>query len=168
MPSTVLASESLASSKTDWLHDFDLWLEIFVLFNFFCLFGDIALAHGSNRFRNSAEYIPLLFSPLAALLLFCGLLVRIRSGRTATWKNLGYLVAWFSLAVGAAGVIYHLDSHFFFERTLKSLTYTAPFVAPLAYMGLGCLLLMNRYVLHTTKEWPHWVLFFALGGFVGN
>src|SRR5262249_3688143 len=42
------------------------------------------------------------------------------------------------------------------------------FVAPLAYMGLGCLLLMNRLVLHTAKEWPHWILFFSLGGFVGN
>jgi hypothetical protein len=35
-------------------------------------------------------------------------------------------------------------------------------------MGLGCLLLMNRMVTQATVEWSRWILFFALGGFVGN
>jgi hypothetical protein len=68
----------------------------------------------------------------------------------------------------AAGVIYHLDSQFFYQRTIRSLTYAAPFAAPLAYVGLGCLLVMNRMVEPRQKEWPQWVIFFALGGFVGN
>ena len=67
-----------------------------------------------------------------------------------------------------AGVLYHLDSQFFYERTLKSLTYAAPFAAPLAYAGLGCLLVMNRMVKHRSEEWAAWVVFFALGGFAGN
>lgn len=35
-------------------------------------------------------------------------------------------------------------------------------------MGLGCLLLMNRWVPAKSGEWARWVLFFATGGFVGN
>jgi ABC-type Na+ efflux pump permease subunit len=70
--------------------------------------------------------------------------------------------------VGAAGVIYHLESRYFYERTLRGLTYAAPFAAPLSYIGLGFLLLMNRMVGQRTKEWAQWVIFLALGGFAGN
>jgi hypothetical protein len=81
---------------------------------------------------------------------------------------LGYLVGWFAVFVGLAGVIFHLQSHFFYERTLRSLTYSAPFAAPLAYAGLGLLLILNRMVDPETLEWAQWVLLLALGGFVGN
>ena len=64
----------------------------------------------------------------------------------AVWKDLGYLVGWLAVLVGLTGVILHLESHFFYERTLRSLTYSAPFAAPLAYTGLGFLLIMNRMV----------------------
>ena len=50
------------------------------------------------------------------------------------------------MLVGLSGVIFHLESRFFYERTLRSLTYSAPFAAPLAYTGLGFLLIMNRMV----------------------
>ena len=62
----------------------------------------------------------------------------------------------------------HLNSLFFYERTLKSLTYSAPFIAPLAYTGVGFLLVMNRMVDAQSREWAEWTLFFALGGFAGN
>jgi len=45
---------------------------------------------------------------------------------------------------------------------------TDPFAAPLAYTGLGSLLIMNRMVANQETEWAQWVIFFALGGFVGN
>jgi hypothetical protein len=77
-------------------------------------------------------------------------------------------VGWISIAVGVAGVAYHLESSFFYERTLKSLTYAAPFSAPLTYVGLGCLLLMNRMVPFPTRDWAKWLLLFTLGGFAGN
>ena len=77
-------------------------------------------------------------------------------------------MGWLSIGIGLAGVILHLDSHFFYERTLKSLVYAAPFAAPLAYTGLGLLLIMNRMVRNDSDEWPRWVLLMALGGFVGN
>ncbi len=160
--------EAKSHGRTNSIGSNDLWLEAFVLFNFVCLTGDIAIAHSENHFRARAEYLPLWFSLAAAILLSGGLVARLRRNWHAAWTDLGYLVGWASIAVGAAGVVYHLDSQFFLERTLKSLTYAAPFAAPLAYVGIGCLLLMNRMVPPRAKEWRQWVLFFALGGFAGN
>ncbi|HEY7293197.1 MAG TPA: hypothetical protein VH583_25400 [Vicinamibacterales bacterium] len=65
-------------------------------------------------------------------------------------------------------MILHLDSQFFYERTIRSLTYAAPFAAPLAYTGLGLLLIANRMVDPDSLEWAQWMLLLALGGFVGN
>ncbi len=72
------------------------------------------------------------------------------------------------MAVGIVGLIFHLESRFFREETLESLVYAAPFAAPLAYTGIGLLLIMNRMVDAESADWPYWVLFLALGGFVGN
>ncbi len=43
-------------------------------------------------------------------------------------------------------MIWHLRGDFFQEQTLKNLVYTAPFAAPLAYTGLGLLLILDRMV----------------------
>jgi hypothetical protein len=86
----------------------------------------------------------------------------------AVWKDLGYFVGWLAVLIGLTGVIFHLDSRFFYERTVQSLTYSAPFAAPLAYTGLGFLLIMNRMVDADKAEWGQWVLLFTLGGFIGN
>ena len=72
------------------------------------------------------------------------------------------------MVIGLTGVILHLDSQFFHARTLRSLTYAAPFAAPLAYTGLGLLLIVNRMVEPDDIEWAQWVLLLALGGFAGN
>lgn len=127
---------------------------------------DIYLAHSVNEFRNQAEYVPLTFSIIAPIALIFGLLVRY--SQPATWKYVGSVVGWASILVGLTGVILHLQSHFFYERTLRSLTYSAPFAAPLAYTGIGFLLILNRMVDSDTVEWAQWILFFALGGFAGN
>src|SRR5215831_10114837 len=143
------------------------WLvEAFVVMNYGGLVGDIYLAHSTNRFRVPAEYIPLYFSMAAAALLAAGLLLRPRA--PAIWRYVGYVVGWAGIAVGLAGVVLHLDSRFFFERTIRSLTYAAPFAAPLAYTGLGLLLVANRLVDDRTREWADWMLLLALGGFIGN
>ena len=55
-----------------------------------------------------------------------------------------------------AGLLWHLEGRFFRELTLESLVYTAPFAAPLAYTGLGLLLIMNRMVDPESPEWPRW------------
>jgi hypothetical protein len=102
------------------------------------------------------------------VVLLVGLVARGWLRAAAAWRDLGYLVGWLAVAVGLAGVVLHLDSHFFYERTIRSLVYAAPFAAPLAYTGLGLLLIMNRMVAADAPEWPRWVVFLALGGFVGN
>jgi hypothetical protein len=144
------------------------WLltEVFALLNLGFLTFDIYLAHSVNGFRNNAEYIPLFFSASAPIFLLFGLAARGRG--PWIWKSMGYFVGGLAILVGLAGVLLHLDSAFFYERTIRSLTYSAPFAAPLAYAGLGFLLVLNRMVNSATTAWAQWVLFMTLGGFVGN
>src|SRR4051812_14059270 len=149
-----------------WSTDHQLWIELFALFNFAGLVVDIFLAHSTNDFRERSEYVPLFFSAFAALAL--GFAASMREARPALWRGTGHIVGWLAIAVGLAGVILHLDSQFFYARTVRSLTYAAPFAAPLAYAGLGLLLIANRLVAAGTIEWALWVLLLALGGFAGN
>jgi hypothetical protein len=155
-------------SKRSKLLEPRLWLEAFVLVNLAFLSLDIYLAHSVNTFREPAEYLPLYFSFAAPVVLLVGLVVGERWNYHAAWRDLGYLVGWLAVGIGLAGVVLHLDSRFFYERTIKSLVYAAPFAAPLAYTGLGLLLIMNRMVADDAQEWPYWVLLMALGGFFGN
>jgi hypothetical protein len=149
-----------------WFLRPQIWIELFAILNIGFLTVDIFLAHSVNQFRNPAEYIPLFFSASAPAVLIFALAVRYRW--PAVWKDLGYLVGWVAIIVGLIGVIFHLESHFFYERTIRSLTYSAPFAAPLAYTGLGFLLIMNRMVEPESLEWAEWVLLLSLGGFIGN
>ena len=156
----------MAAARADWTHDHQLWVELFALFNFGGLVADIFLAHSQNGFHRSSEYVPLYFAAAATLVLAAIVPLRVRVPNV--WRDVGYLVGWLAVIVGLAGVILHLDSGFFDERTIRSLTYAAPFAAPLAYTGLGLLLVANRMVDARSREWPMWVLLLALGGFVGN
>jgi hypothetical protein len=151
-----------------WYLEPQLWLELFVLANLTFLGPDIYLAHSQNSFRHAAEYIPLTFSLSAPVILLVGLVAYLRWGNIRLWRVLGLVVGATAVAVGVAGLLWHLDSRFFRERTLDSLVYTAPFAAPLAYTGIGLLLIMNRMVPAGSVEWSYWVLLLALGGFVGN
>jgi len=149
-----------------WWKQPQVWIEIFAILNIGFLTFDIFLAHSVNQFRSRAEYIPLFFSAGAPVILILALLQRTRY--RAVWKFLGYVIGWAAILVGMTGMTLHLESHFFYERTIRSLTYSAPFAAPLAYTGLGFLLLMNRMLDADSIEWARWILFFTLGGFVGN
>lgn len=148
-----------------WLRP-QVWIELFVIANIGFLTFDIYLAHSVNQFRRAPEYIPLYFSSAAPALLILALALRNRW--PAVWKDLGYFVGWLSILIGLTGVVLHLQSSFFYERTIRSLTYSAPFAAPLAYTGLGFLLVMNRMVDPESIEWAQWVQLFTLGGFLGN
>lgn len=152
-------------SENWWLRP-QLWVELFAILNIGFLTFDIYLAHSVNQFRFSPEYIPLYFSAIAPVILIIALACRNHLPRL--WMLAGHVVGWSSIAVGLAGVILHLESHFFYERTVRSLTYSAPFAAPLAYTGLGFLLILNRMVDSDTAEWAQWVLLMTLGGFIGN
>lgn len=161
-----MASRDATPLRRGWQTDHQLWFEAFVPFNFASLIPDIFLAHSENQFRHPAEYVPLVFSVAATATL--SVIITLRPRLPAVWRDLGHLVGWLAVLVGLVGVILHLDSQFFYERTLRSLTYAAPFAAPLAYTGLGLLLVANRLVDPDTAEWAQWMLLLALGGFVGN
>ena len=156
----------MAGPNERWWSQPELLIEAFAILNIGFLTFDIYLAHSVNQFRNRAEYIPLLFSATAPLILVVALTQRSR--RRVLWKLLGHVVGWAAILVGFTGVILHLESSFFYERTIRSLTYSAPFAAPLAYTGLGFLLVMNRMVDSESVEWAQWVLLFTVGGFIGN
>ena len=158
----------ITGPRLRWAHDPQLWLELFIAANLAILAADIYIAHSVNHFRNPAEYIPLYFSIGAGLVMACVIALRWLWGFDAPWRDVGFLIGWIAVLVGLGGVLYHLESRFFLDRTLKSLTYAAPFAAPLAYAGLGFLLLVNRMVAPRTVDWARWVLFLAMGGFFGN
>ncbi|HWT67037.1 MAG TPA: hypothetical protein VN151_13060 [Terracidiphilus sp.] len=158
----------IASPRLRWAHDPVLWVEAFVTSNLAVLAADIYIAHSVNHFAKSAEYIPLYFSIVAPVVLAVLIALRWAGGLSAAWRDVGYLIGGLSVLVGLGGVLYHLESRFFLDHTLKSLTYAAPFAAPLAYAGLGFLLLVNRMVDARTVEWARWIILLALGGFLGN
>jgi hypothetical protein len=138
--------------------------EWFAAANLAFLGVDILIAHAENGFARRAEWIPVAFSGLATLLLVPGLLRPDRPG--ARSRGLGVGAA--AIAVGLAGMIFHLESGFFVRQTLHQLVYAAPFVAPLAYVGVGLLLILNRLEGPGSPVWGPWVVLLALGGFVGN
>jgi len=156
----------MAAPNERWWTEPELWVEAFTIVNLGFLTFDIYLAHSVNQFRNPAEYIPLLFSATAPLVLILALSQRRR--RRIVWKILGHVIGSAAIIVGLTGVVLHLESSFFYERTIRSLTYSAPFAAPLAYAGLGFLLVMNRMVDSDSLEWAQWILLFTMGGYVGN
>jgi len=150
------------------LREADVLLELFIFSNFAFLSLDIYVAHSINRFRHWAEWIPFWFSIVAALALLPGAIRSLRQDGHWEPARVGSLVGALAILVGLAGAFWHLDSHFFSEQTIRNLVYAAPFAAPLAYAGLGFLLLANRMLERRSTEWAQWVLLLALGGFVGN
>lgn len=152
----------------DWKTDSLLWVEAFALANLAFLALDIYIAHSENGFLRRAEWVPLFFSMAAPVLLAAALWARYVAGRPRLWRGIGYAVGAVSIGLGLSGVIYHLDSQFFYERTLRSLTYAAPFAAPLAYTGVGMLLILDRMERAPSEHWGRWIVFLAMGGFFGN
>lgn len=162
------AQSWITHPRLAWAHDPQLWIEMFVTVNLAFLAADIFIAHSVNHFAKWPEYIPLYYSIAAPVVLAAVIVLRWAGKFEAPWRDVGYLVGWLAVLVGLGGVLYHLESRFFLDHTLKSLTYAAPFAAPLAYAGLGFLLLANRMVAARSAEWARWVILLALGGFFGN
>jgi hypothetical protein len=157
-------SDLLGGKRARWLSP-ERVLHGFIASNLAFLALDIALAHAANRFARREEWWPIAFSGCAAVLLVPSVL---RPERPAVLRRIELLVGAVSVAVGVLGMILHLQSAFFETQTLATLVYSAPFAAPLAYVGLGLLVIMTRLELSETEIWEAWVLLFTLGGFVGN
>jgi hypothetical protein len=68
----------MARLSERWWARPQIWIELFAILNVGFLAFDIYLAHSVNQFRNQAEYIPLVFSATAPLLLIFALTVRYR------------------------------------------------------------------------------------------
>jgi len=158
----------------NWLTEPVQWAELFALRNLAFLAIDIYLAHSVNRFARPVEWTPFVFSIVGTLVLLVCIAVRRldptrrdSGGSRFAWY-MGVLVGICSILVGVIGLLLHLESGFFESQTVKNLVYTAPFAAPLSYTGLGLLILLNRMVDSKSNEWAAWILFLALGGFIGN
>lgn len=143
-------------------------VELFAIANLAFLAVDIFLAHTVNRFRAWPEWIPIGFSGAAAPALAVGLWWANRRGGEWRPARGGAVVGVLAILVGIAGLLFHLESQFFQTLSLKSLVYTAPLAAPLAYAGLGLVLLLNRMVPSESEEWDRWLALLAGAGFAGN
>jgi len=142
-------------------------LDAFVLSNVAFLIADIYVAHSLNDFAHWGEYVPLIYSVAGTIALAVSVWLHVRRAENRpTW--IGEAVGWGGVLVGIAGLVWHLEAWFFTATTLKSLVYSAPFVAPLAFVGLGMLLLLNRREQPGSVRWARWVVFLAWGGWVGN
>jgi preprotein translocase subunit Sss1 len=138
--------------------------ELFVVANLAFLGLDILLAHQENGFARRAEWAPVVFSAVATVLLLPTAFGR----RAAVWRTTDRIVAVGAIVVGVTGMVLHLKSAFFEDQTLGNLVYSAPFLAPLAYVGVGLLLLLVRIEPPGSPDFGAWVVLLALGGFVGN
>ena len=136
----------VADSRFRWAHDPQLWIELFVTTNLAILAADIYIAHSVNHFQKAAEYIPLYFSIGAPVVLVVMIGLRWMWKFEAPWRDVGYMVGWLSVLVGLGGVLYHLESRFFLDRTLKSLTYAAPFRRAAGIHWTGIFPSVNRMV----------------------
>lgn len=142
-----------------------LLAELFVITNLGALAADIFLAHSVNDFAHAAEWIPVFFSMVAPPVLALSLW---RGAGTRFYRLAGLITGSIAVTIGIAGMLLHLRSSFFIDQALHNLVYSAPFVAPLAYAGLGLLLILNRTTDPESSEWARWVLVLAAGGFLGN
>jgi hypothetical protein len=141
------------------------WLvEIFVAMNLGFLAVDIYIAHAANDFADPLEWIPIYFSAIVPIFLLPGIFNRRFD--QGVWRWVGITVGALSIVVGVGGMFLHLESSFFQLVTLKSLVYSAPFVAPLSYAGVGFLLLLNR--MEHDEDRGEWIVFLSLGGMIGN
>lgn len=139
-------------------------LDIFIIANLGFLAFDVFIAHSVNAFAHPAEWIPFYFALGASVLLTI-----LHFGITGRWKNYCRLaIGWTSICIGISGMFFHLGSEFFSNLTLKNIVYTAPFVAPLAFTGIGLLLIMNMMISDRELEWSQWIVFIACIGWCGN
>ena len=135
---------------------YSLALDVFIISNFVFLGLDAALAHAVNSYV-LLEFTPCLFAAFASIML---LIWRKR-------RLIRLSVAWGAVGTGIVGMTLHLESSLA-VLTVSSLVYAAPFIAPLAFTGVGCLLLLTCYVHSKDVVWGQWVLFLSMCGWGGN
>jgi hypothetical protein len=143
---------------------------LFAVANIAFLGVDIGLAHMANGYARRVEWAPLGFSALATLLLLPSAFAFASSSgsRSRVARMLDVVVGWGAIAVGVIGMVLHLESGFFATQTLHDLVYSAPFVAPLSYVGVGLLILLLTRKESEEPVFGAWLVVLALAGFLGN
>jgi preprotein translocase subunit Sss1 len=136
-------------------------IEWFVVANLAFLGGDISIAHAENAFERRVEWAPVIFSAIATLLL-----LPMAFGKSL--RNIEKAVAAGAIIVGVLGMVFHLESAFFEQQTIRNLVYSAPFVAPLSYVGVGLLLLLLQFEDADSAVFGWWIVVLTIGGFLGN
>ena len=139
-------------------------IDIYIIFNLTFLGLDVYIAHSINAFSHPVEWVAFYFSFVAVVLYALSLIIK-----QDYWpKCLRFGIGGGAICLGIMGMLFHLNSHFFSDMTLKNLVYTAPFVAPLAFTGIGLLILMNGMIPDTDLAWARWVVLLAGCGWCGN
>src|SRR5437879_1807651 len=116
--------------RAEWMARPSAWAELFALANIGFLALDIFIAHSTNAFAEPAEWVPLGYSLTAPVLLVVAVTLgglvpetgRGDGGRRLA-RGIGLAAGWAAIAVGVAGLMLHLESHFFREQTLRNLVY---------------------------------------------
>ncbi len=142
-------------------------VDAFAWSNLTFLAVDILVAHSANQFKHREEWIPFFFSVFCAVPLILSLRRICNPAAEPVSLRMVKICGGISILIGISGLGYHLASQFLRQQTIKNLVYTAPLIAPLAYAGIGLLLLFNRTT-RESRDWAHAMLFLAIGGFFGN
>jgi hypothetical protein len=142
-------------------------VDTFAWFNLAFLAVDILVAHSANQFKHHEEWIPFFFSLFCAVPLIASVRRVCNPNAEPVSLRMVKVCGVISLIIGITGLGYHLASQFLRQQTIKNLVYTAPLIAPLAYAGIGLLLIFNRTA-RQPRDWAHALLFLAIGGFFGN
>ena len=112
-------------------------------FNEIMLGLDTFLAHVLNNTIQPREWIPIIFGPIAGIMLLVAGLLALRNRKQATWLATAVFIA--SITVGISGAYFHLirgtlPSAPIGQRvTLNLLVWAPPFLAPFAFAGIGVL-----------------------------
>lgn len=112
-----------------------------VAFNEIMLGVDTYLAHDANKTILAREWIPIVFGPVAGLLLLLAGVIAWRQRTAAAW--LATLVFLASMIVGVMGAYFHFIRGILptappgQQITLSLLIWAPPFLAPFAFAGVG-------------------------------
>ncbi len=139
---------------------------LFASSNFLFMGFDVALAHFYNRFVDTREWIPILYSAVGGCVVLIYAFVQNPSKLVRTLFS---LICWIGVGVGLVGFYLHIDHTIWHEISLKLLVYAAPVAAPLSYAGVALVALaadgsFDRFKITKRRA----LLFLAAAGLLGN
>ena len=137
-----LKRSNLASYKTPILLGF-------MALNFLLTGVDVLIAHSENNFFRW-ELIPLIFSPLAVLVVLAQMVFQHNTVVKRTFQT----IMGVGVAVGVVGTLLHLAGNSTSsQQSINSLLVTgSPVGAPIAFAGIACYTLVSAHYSGTTRR----------------